>query len=187
MDDSVWHVYERNCSYYHECKNLNECPNLINNYCRCSNDQTVFPPMIGDCGFVCERINLKKKCYIAFGETCPICIEPIIYKNTSWITPCGHTFHRKCLLNAWQYYDFNDNIIKYGNTMPCPICREDLVYCCIGAGLRRYNVNNMFNKEKENELDKLENFWLTRDDTLFLKCRKCKKPYGFDSDCINCL
>ena len=44
--------------------------------------------------------------------TCTICLEPKLIKEDLWILPCGHFFHKNCILN-WG---------RTKNT--CPECRE---------------------------------------------------------------
>ena len=64
MDDqNIWSAFEKE-----------DCSTLIQEY------------KISSCGYENIPITKKlfdKKCYIAFGEICPICTEPIFYKNNS--------------------------------------------------------------------------------------------------------
>ena len=48
------------------------------------------------------------------GATCPICLNPIEELQEAMITPCGHSFHRTCLL-TWM----NEKLL-------CPVCRTEL-------------------------------------------------------------
>ena len=85
--------------------------------------------------------NLKIKHYIKFGEECSICYEPIFTKKSAYLTPCGHPFHALCI-HKWNLSSKNDG--------DCPICRQyygDYEYIKM-----RY--------ETENNLDKLEEFWI---------------------------
>ena len=146
MDDtSIWSAYEQNCLYYGKCKDLRTCPNKYNECCYCSRYMDVHPTLIADCGFASDCVipSVNKKCYIAFGEICPICIEPITTKSSAWLTPCGHAFHKKCLIDNYHYRDIHNMCIQNSNEIPCPVCREGLVCCCVGLdSLDKYNSKN---------------------------------------------
>jgi Ring finger domain len=169
MDDTVWYVWDRNYYYYNKASD----ENLEEN----SNRQAVYPCIIGDCGF--SKPTLSKKCYIGFGELCSICIEPIIYRKTAWLTSCGHTFHRNCLKELY-YYDKQHIVNKYTNEIPCPNCREGLVECCMGIYcFERYS--------DENGLDRLENNYEQIEKQLYQICWKCSRAVGMNKNCNNCL
>ena len=123
--------------------------------------------------------DINKKCYIGFGEICSICLEPIITKTSAWLTPCCHVFHRKCLIDNYQFIKIHRMTIEYSNEIPCPVCREGFICCCVGLeNLDKYN--------SKNELDKLENFWSTIDIKPYLLCYKCRKGLGMNKLCIEC-
>lgn len=182
MDDSsIWSAYERTCLYYSKCKDLTNCSNCHDNNCYCHEYALFRPTLIGDCGFSDENIkpNINKKCYIGFGELCSICVEPIITKTSAWLTPCGHSFHRKCLIENYQYRSINRMTIDHSNQIPCPVCREGHVGCCVGL----YALDKYHSK---NGLDKLENFWLKIDVAPYLFCYKCRKGLGMSKQCNYC-
>lgn len=183
MDDNqIWSPYERNFLYYHKCKDLKTCPNIHDNYCYCCSNAIVHPTIMADCGFLCESIkpNINKKCYIQFGEICSICMEPIKTKTTAWLTPCSHAFHRKCLINNYTFRQTHKMTIPFSNEIPCPVCREGHVGCCIGLEtLDKYNSNN--------GLDKLENFWTTIDLVPYKLCYTCNKGMGMNKICKTCV
>ena len=126
---------------------------------------------------------LKTKAYIQIGSECPICLFPINKKNNAWITSCGHSFHRICLMQSYITYMNNPNITHYSNCLPCPICREDLPTCCCGFDLARYQSKY---GERRNELDCLENFEVLSELLQPLDCYKCKKYIGMNSNCKVC-
>lgn len=187
MDDhSIWSVYHRNTNYYYTCKDYKTCPSYLEfqkKICYCFQRNPIRPIIIGECGFICDnKPLLNKRCYIKFGEPCTICLNSIKYKKNAWITPCGHIFHKMCLINYYRHYETNNSIQKYSNEMPCPICREGLVLCCIGEDSIDY-----YNELNSNGLDRLENFWLTIENRLPELCYKCKKILGFNKKCNKCL
>lgn len=180
-DNSVWYVYERNRDYYYNCTNKLTCPNYYNDECMCHYHQIVFPYRFYECGFPRnKKIEFSTKMYISFGQTCPICLESILHKKDAWLTPCGHGFHRNCIIDTFEHYMNNKNRVRHSNTMPCPICREDLVDCCIGKlTIDRYKGISL--------LDRLENFWLTIDKKLIITCHKCDETLGFNINCHYCM
>jgi hypothetical protein len=69
--------------------------------------------------------------------------------------------------------------LEYSNEIPCPVCREGHVSCCVGLdSLDKYNT--------ENGLDILENFWLNIWIKPYLSCYKCSKGLGMNLTCKNC-
>lgn len=182
MDDqSIWTPYERNSYHYHKCADVTICPNKYNEKCCCKSDALVHPTMVADCGYIDAKPSMKKKCYIGFGEICSICIEPILSKRTAWLTHCGHSFHHKCLIENYQYrYENCMFIDEYSDMVPCPVCREGLVGCCVGFDvLDRYNSSN--------GLDQLENFWLKMDIMPYQVCWKCNTAVGTNKSCKICI
>jgi hypothetical protein len=140
----------------------------------------VSPTKISNCGFLCsDKPCINKKCYIGFGEMCSICIEPIMLKKDAWLTPCGHQFHRKCLINNHRYRQINSMTIEYSNEIPCPICRTGLVNCCVG-------IDDMDKYNSKNGLDCLENFWLSIDNASYIICYNCDKGMGMNLSCKEC-
>lgn len=191
-DSSVWWVYERNSNYYHICKDISNCPNTFQrNLCYCHRHALVKPIIIGECGFWCDdKIGLNHKSYIKWGEICPICTDPIIYKRNAWITPCGHGFHRNCLVDNHRYRQINKMTIEYTNSIPCPMCREGLIECCIGlADINRYGdeFEDDEDDNKKNLLDRLEDFWLNIDRSYYYLCYDCDKGLGMNNSCKTCV
>lgn len=66
-----------------------------------------------------EVINdpLKIKHYIKYGEECPICLEGITSRKNSFLTDCGHSFHKSCIMKH-KLHNFNG--------IDCPVCRSDV-------------------------------------------------------------
>jgi Ring finger domain len=177
MDDNlIWSAYDR-ISYYHTCKDLTTCPHMVDNICYCRNHLAVSPTRIIGCGF--SKPSLTTKCYIGFGEQCSICLEPIVSKTNAHLTPCGHPFHRKCLIDNYQYREKHNMTLEFSNEIPCPVCRTGLVWCCVGfENLDKYNT--------ENGLDKLENVLLSISIAPYLSCYKCNKGLGMNKSCNIC-
>jgi len=136
---------------------------------------------IASCGFdhPDDIPTVKNKCYIAFGEMCFICMDPIVSKNNAWLTPCGHAFHRKCLITNHQYRQKHNMTLEFSNEIPCPVCREGLVNCCVG-------LDDMDKYTPENGLDRLENFWSSFDVVSYLSCWRCEKGFGMNILCKPC-
>ena len=191
LDDSVWNVRERDynyhicelCSIYgyypdHDC--IYNKPVLqykifgcghFSKYCFDSDDEDdTTPSKIS----LYEDIKIRR--YIVQGEQCSICLEPILHRNKSWLTPCGHAFHRKCICDAYLY----GRDARYTNMIPCPLCREELTDCCVGI-----EYNNRY--KGKNILDILENFWLTLETRSIEYCSPCRKPKGFTQNCERCI
>jgi len=57
---------------------------------------------------------LQKKRYCRKDEVCAICLEMCFFQKNTWITACGHVFHKTCLKNYYQF-DAKDKT--------CPTCR----------------------------------------------------------------
>jgi hypothetical protein len=181
MDDNkIWSVYERNSLFYSKCKDLKTCPNNDNNKCYCHNYALVHPTVIAVCGFCDTKPSINKKCYIKFGDLCSICIEPILTKSSAWLTPCSHVFHRKCLIRNFQYRTIHEMTISFSNEIPCPVCREGHVDCCVGLDTLGKYIHT------ENGLDRLENFWQTINLMSYISCYKCDQGLGMNKQCINC-
>lgn len=188
MDElDVWWLHERNSRYYYTCKDVNKCPNALSfsedgddKQCLCHNDQIVVPQQIGEWW---QPADIKVRSYIPIGADCPICLSPIRQKRNAWITFCGHGFHRTCLMQSYNIYMNNKNIIHYTNCMPCPICRSMLPTCCCGFEITRYH---QIYGEPRNELDVLEEFTQTCDLLIPMECLRCKEYLGMKKNCDKC-
>jgi hypothetical protein len=117
---------------------------------------------------------LKKKYYIRPNQECPICLEPILTKNSAFLTPCGHGFHKLCIHQA-----FEKNWLTKQGGISCPLCRYgDISDYCI----EKYCSWNIH----ANDLDCLENFWFNKDMTLAIPCYSGHHYIGIDKNCISC-
>jgi len=180
--EDVFCLYERNSRYYHDCnlKNcIEECNDCWSNDCYCHLKQTVRPFTIGDQNVPC---SLKIKCYVKPGEECPICYEEIMTKSSAFITNCGHPFHKKCLS---KYIESKWLSSSYTSTARCPMCR-----CSLGDPdfVQRYRATYFsYNYKNDNELDKLEDFWISKDYKLPTFCSNRYDHYlGLDKFCFIC-
>jgi hypothetical protein len=179
--EDVFYLYERNSRYYHNCalKNIEDCPDCWSNDCYCHLKQDVLPFTIGDQYAPC---NLKIKCYIKPGDECPICYEEIMTKSSAFITNCGHHYHKKCL---FKYMETKWLSSAYLSTARCPLCR-----CSLGHPdlEQRYRSSYFsYNFKNDNELDKLEDFWLSKDYRLPNFCSNRYDHYlGLDKFCFIC-
>lgn len=177
-DNNVFYLYERNKSIYDNCKLANKiCPNeqfgRDNCFCQLTNEP-VLPIAIGDQSVPCD---FKRKVYIRPGEECSVCLESIFQKNTAYLTPCGHSFHKLCL---FKVYETKEQKLK---NFKCPACRANLgypeFYC-------RYSPS--YNFPKINHLDSLEDFWLSKDfKTIQVCCKGRNHSLGMKKTCKNCL
>lgn len=180
--EDVFYLYERNSRYYHDCSkndNLEMCSDCSSDRCYCYLKQNVFPFTIGDQHVRC---NIKVRCYIRPGDECPICYEAILTKSTAFITCCGHHYHKKCLFKCMES---NWLSTKYISPARCPMCR-----CFMGHPefIQRYRSSyfNM-NYENDNQMDKLEDFWISYEYKLPLFCSHGYDHYlGMNKNCYCC-
>ena len=180
--EDVFYLYERNSRLYYDCNDslkTDKCNDFANDECYCCRNQTVFPFTIGDQLIPCD---IKIKCYIRPGDECSICYEPILTKTSAYITNCGHHFHKMCLV---KYLNVKWLSTKYTSTAKCPMCR-----CSLGHPdfVQRYRDSYFsVNYENENELDKLEDFWISQNYKLPLFCSNDYKHYlGIKNNCWCC-
>jgi hypothetical protein len=175
--EEVFHLYERNSRYYHERIQENNIENYDESYSDIK--QEVFPFTIGDQDTPCEY---KIKCYIKPGDECPICFDKILTKSSAYISYCGHHYHKKCIS---KYMEIKWSSKKYTTTVRCPMCR-----CALGHPdfIRRYRSNYFdYNYKNDNELDKLEDFWISKDYRLPSFCTNGYDHYlGMDKSCFCC-
>jgi hypothetical protein len=174
--EDVFHLYERNKSMYtkctescssgrnRSCADLAECVYQLSPNTR----DVVLPITIGE-RYPC-RLNVKT--YIKIGDECSVCLEPMFHKTDAYLTGCGHSFHRKCLSRVfkakWETKPFS--------VFRCPLCRS-------GLGCPDLFVRY----DGENQLDKLENFWITKDCLIPELCDRGKHYLGMKSSCQTCL
>lgn len=156
--------------YQEDVFNLYERNKLI--YSENPDVEFVQPLTIGEISVPCK---FKTKCYIYEGEECAICLDKITRKKDAFLTGCGHAFHRKCLFTSfemkWKCKPFS--------ALRCPLCRCGLGFPDL---LTRYINNN-------NDLDQLENFWLTKEYWMPKYCGNIQTSHylGFNKNCDNCL
>lgn len=193
MDDqAIFWKYERNSIHYSICKDaeLLHCPtreymiqcgddNIHKTRkweCFCHLSQSVLPTVIGE--IWCPPY-LNVRAYMKIGETCAICMDPIIHKSNAHLTCCGHAFHKKCMLTAMHYTRISDQ----NNT--CPICRNEL-------GSDTGDTYNRYNPLCAG-LDKLENFtmvgeYMSPEICFYGEMVRGKKHYlGNDGQCKYCV
>ena len=173
-EDVFW-LYERNKNKeYNDCNKLcKPCPNLFGTDCCCESSDPVLPITIGNQEDPCR---FKVKTYIKFGEECPICFDPIEHKKNAYLTGCGHSFHRKCLFNTiqakWETKPFS--------TIRCPMCRASLGY---PEMFERY----LYSYDRNNSLDKLEDYWLSKEFRMPEFCSSGKHYLGMKNNCNQCI
>lgn len=175
--DDVFYLYERNLKYYHQCATPHE--ECIMDCCD-HNAPCVLPLTIGDQSIPC---SLAVKCYIRPGAECPICYDPILTKRSAFITDCGHHFHKQCM---FTYLETKWCSTRYISTARCPMCRSFLGHPDIEQRYRATYFGIQY--RGDSELDKLEDFWLTKDYKLPAFCSNQYDHYlGMRSDCDTCL
>ena len=64
--------------------------------------------------FVCDHDVDQKLQQFSSDDTCAICLGAINDERDTFLSDCGHTFHRSCVLHAWEKH----NIDK------CAMCRQ---------------------------------------------------------------
>jgi hypothetical protein len=177
--EDVFYLYERNSRYYYDCNLKKNEEEKCTGECYCHIQQKVKPFTIGDQDMPCD---LKYKCYIRPGDECPICCEEILTKSSAFITNCGHHYHKKCLL---KYMEIKWLSTAYTSIARCPMCR-----CSLGHPdfVQRYKSSYFsINYDDNNELDKLEDFWISIDLTLPSFCRNGYDHYlGMEKECFCC-
>lgn len=179
--EDVFYLYERNSSYYYNCKNKNTFPicksiyNTNNNECFCESNQIVKPITIGNQDVSC---SLERKCYIKPGKECPICFDKILRKSEAYLTCCGHAFHKKCIFKSFK----QKIIYKPTSNFNCPMCRTKL-------GYELYDINLRYKQELIPNLDDLEQFWLRGEDYMMPEiCYNGNDHYlGIRKTCKLCL
>jgi Ring finger domain len=181
--EDVFYLYERNSSWYYDCKNtgikqlctntlLNHSP--INNTCFCEVEQIVKPITIGNQKVSC---CLDRRCYIKPGTECPICYDQIIRRSDAYLTGCGHAFHKKCIFNAFK----QKILYKYTSNFNCPMCRTRL-------GYELYDINLRYRQESKPNLDDLEQFWARQDFMIpEICCAGFNHYLGTNKECNLCL
>jgi hypothetical protein len=166
--EDVFYLYERNSLIYKNKSNDDE------NY-----KQVILPYTIGDQDTPCK---LKIKCYIRPGEECPICIDKIQTKSSAFLTNCGHSFHKECLFNSIKS---KWSTSGYTSVARCPMCR-----CSLGHPdfIQRYKASYFTEPYRDdNEIDKLEDFWLSKDYKLPFYCSNSYDHYlGCERTCFSC-
>ena len=159
--EDVFYLYERNSLVYN------------------NDEKKVLPYTIGDQDTPC---NLKIKCYIRPGEECPICFDKIQTKSSAYLTNCGHSYHKECLFNCIKSKWTTSG---YTSVARCPMCR-----CSLGHPdfIQRYKASYFTECYRDdNEIDKLEDFWLSKDCKLPYFCSNSYDHYlGCDSNCFIC-
>lgn len=172
-EDVFW-IYERNKNYYSDCAKLgilDKCPEKNDGQCYCCFNQLVNPITIGDQEVIC---NIKRKTYIKPGQECPICLLPINKKGESYLTPCGHGFHKLCIFKTFEI----QWKINKGANFKCPICRSNMGFICLPE---RYNTFSL----EINSLDRLEDFWEYYEYQLIFYCDNGHIE-GMNKDCVLC-
>jgi hypothetical protein len=133
-------------------------------------DDSILPITIGEQDIAC-RLNVKT--YIKIGDECSVCLDPIFHKTDAYLTGCGHSFHKKCLCKVfkakWE--------VKPFSALKCPLCR---------AGLGCPDLFVRYNYESKNQLDRLENFWITKDCLIPDLCDRGKHYLGMKNNCQMC-
>ena len=137
-EEDIFCVHERNRNYYISCKS----PELCVKTCSCYYDQLIIPNSIGNTDF---KRKLNNKMYISPDETCIICMQKVNVKSDAYLTDCGHSFHKICLSNYYEYIELISN-----KNLKCPMCRSNLGQPCF------YEKYNLFHADA-NGLDMLEN------------------------------
>jgi hypothetical protein len=180
--EDVFYLYERNSRYYYDCSqngNIENCNDCWSNECYCHKKQDVLPFTIGDQDMPC---NIKYKCYIRPGDECPICCEEILTKSSAFITNCGHHYHKKCMV---KYLETKWLSTSYISTARCPMCR-----CSLGHPefIKRYRASYFsYINKNDNEIDKLEDFWISHKYKLPNFCSNGYNHYlGLEKNCFCC-
>lgn len=112
--------------------------------------------------------EMKKgaKWYLKHGEMCSICMEPIHTLRNAHLTQCGHAFHKSCYA-LHMNYTLDEGV--------CPLCRHD----------SDYFSNKKYNCKTENFIDKVEDFWLHKEQYVI---RTCDKHFlGMCDYCLDCI
>lgn len=128
----------------------------------------------GDCYYFFRNkylsdMGAKKSIKYFLGKSeCPICLEKVYNVQSSWITMCGHLFHKKCL-HDWEF--------KTRCRSSCPVCRGSMGALEFLDGIKYCAYPN------ENPLDLLEE----TDNIIHKFCHECGEVLGADPGCGECL
>ena len=176
--EDVFYLYERNLSYYYDCKQRgeeNSCISyILTKECKCSREQIVIPQSIGNRECSC---SLDRKCYIKPGTECPICFDDILKKSEAYLTCCGHAFHKKCIFDAFK----QKLLFRRNSNFRCPLCRRRL-------GYELFDINMRYKMDKEtNGLDDLEEFTCRSEYMIPSICFEGNDHYlGMKKECKMC-
>ena len=161
--EDAFYLYERNSRHY---------------TCYYNDEYPVNPFTIGDQDTPCE---LNIRCYIKQGTECPICYESIMTKSSAFITNCGHAYHKKCLSKYLEVKWLSSSHISVAK---CPLCRSSLGHPDF---VQRYKSSYFSLNYNNNELDKLEDFWISHEFILPSFCSNKYDHYlGCDKNCFIC-
>lgn len=105
--------------------------------------------------------------YFLNQSECPICLEKIYNIKSSWITMCGHLFHKKCLYD-WEF--------KTRCKSSCPVCRGSM------GAMEFLDGINYCTYPVENSLDLLEE----ADNIIHRFCHECENVLGSGEGCVDC-
>lgn len=175
--EDVFYLYERNLSYYYDCKQRgeqNSCISyILTKECKCSREQIVIPQTIGNIECSC---CLNRKCYIKPGTECPICFDNILKKSEAYLTCCGHAFHKKCIFNAFK----QKLLFRKNSNFGCPLCRRRL-------GYELFDINTRYAYNDKRGLDDLEEFTCRNEYMIPSICFSGNDHYlGMKKECKMC-
>jgi hypothetical protein len=167
-EEDTFCINERNRNYYISCTT----PDICESNCSCHYNQLILPESIGNNDF---KRKLNNKMYVWTQETCIICMDKINLKSNTYLSDCGHCFHKKCITNYFHHI----KMISSKN-MKCPICR-----CNLGNPVLNEKYNS-FHKDA-NSLDILENYSIEMLHICDSPSTRGNHYLGMDSNCEKCM
>jgi hypothetical protein len=165
--DSIFWIYDRDSTSAN-------CPCSAKEGCDCCECVSVKPlHQVGD-----KRVPMSfhRRSYARWDTTCPICLDPLLTASNTYITTCGHAFHRRCFLSMAEHQWSNNDLTR----TKCPTCRTTQSVWGLNEG--RYNGCSF--------IDDLDNFWDTIQDKYPKRCFNKNEPTHYlgmrNKNCPNC-
>jgi hypothetical protein len=146
-EDTIFWIYGRD-------RTSANCSCAATQGCDCGELVPVKPSIsVGD-----RRVPMSfhRRSYARWDTTCPICLNPLLTASNTYITYCGHAFHRRCFVLVAEH-QWSDG---YLTKTKCPTCRAKQSVWDLSDG--QYNTTSA--------CDELENFWTTMADRRPRRC-----------------
>ena len=72
--------------------------------------------------FVCDSDVDQKRLAFSTNDTCSVCLDAIDDEKNSFLSDCGHRFHRSCVLHAWKKHSIISWLALTSSLVAPPMC-----------------------------------------------------------------